>query len=207
MTRNIWSYNETLLAFNLYCKTSFGRIHYRNPDIINLAEIIGRTPSSVAMKMANLASFDPELQKRGIKGLSNSSKIEREIWNNFNKNGTALIIQANELLKTYKSNSSLIFTKINEPVEENLDELPKGYNLETITTRRLGQDFFRHSVLASYNHRCCITGINVQQFLVASHIKPWIVSDDITEKTNPRNGLCLNSLHDKAFDCSFILWI
>lgn len=156
------------------------------------------------MKMVNLASLDPELQKRGIKGLSNSSKTEKEIWNDFNNNGTALIVQANELLKQYKSTNSLNFTEINKPIEEEQKELPIGTNLETITTRRLGQDFFRRSVLASYNYRCCITGINVQQFLVASHIKPWAVSDDITEKTNPRNGLCLNSLHDKAFDCGFI---
>ncbi|MBP5470123.1 MAG: HNH endonuclease [Candidatus Riflebacteria bacterium] len=204
MTKNNWSYNETLLAFNLYCKIPFGRINYRNPDIINLAEIIGRTPSSVAMKMVNLASLDPELQKRGIKGLSNNSKIEKEIWNDFNIDSTALIIQANELLKQYKSTNSLNFTEINKPIEEDLIELPKGSNLETITTRRLGQVFFRRCVLASYDYKCCVTGINVQQFLVASHIKPWVASDDKTEKTNPRNGLCLNSLHDKAFDCGLI---
>ncbi len=204
MNRNNWSYNETLLAFNLYCKIPFGRIHFRNPDIINLAEILGRTPSSVAMKMVNLASLDPELQKRGIKGLSNNSKVEKQIWNDFNIDGTALIIQANELLKQYKSTNPLNFAEINKPIEENLEELPEGSNLETVTTRRLGQDFFRRSVLASYNYRCCITGIGVQQLLVASHIKPWSVSDDKTEKTNPRNGLCLNSLHDKAFDNGFI---
>ena len=40
--------------------------------------------------------------------------------------------------------------------------------------------------------------------LIASHIKPWSVSDEKTERTNPRNGLCLNALHDKAFDKGLI---
>lgn len=39
--------------------------------------------------------------------------------------------------------------------------------------------------------------------LIASHIKPWKESTD-SEKTNPRNGLCLNALHDKAFDKGYI---
>lgn len=40
--------------------------------------------------------------------------------------------------------------------------------------------------------------------LIASHIKPWKVSDIRTERKNPSNGLCLNSLHDKAFDRGLI---
>jgi putative restriction endonuclease len=34
--------------------------------------------------------------------------------------------------------------------------------------------------------------------LVASHIIPW--ADDPKQRMNPRNGLCLNALHDRAFD-------
>lgn len=60
------------------------------------------------------------------------------------------------------------------------------------------------SVLNSYGNRCCITGLKKSDLLVASHIKPWKVSNEQTERTNPRNGLCLNSLHDKAFDRGFI---
>ena len=39
--------------------------------------------------------------------------------------------------------------------------------------------------------------------MIASHIKPWNKSDEC-EKTNPQNGLCLNALHDKAFDRGFL---
>ena len=34
--------------------------------------------------------------------------------------------------------------------------------------------------------------------LVASHIKPWAVSEET--RTDPENGLCLCVLHDKAYD-------
>lgn len=38
--------------------------------------------------------------------------------------------------------------------------------------------------------------------MVASHIKPW--KADEKNRLNPHNGLCLNSIHDKAFDRGFI---
>ena len=75
---------------------------------------------------------------------------------------------------------------------------------ERMTKTRVGQYFFRMAVLTSYRNRCCITGMEKPELLVASHIKPWKDSDEKTERTNPSNGLCLNSLHDKAFDRGFI---
>jgi len=57
-------------------------------------------------------------------------------------------------------------------------------------------------VLNSYGVRCCISGINVPRLLVASHIKPW--RDFPKERLDPRNGLCLSSLHDAAFDAGLM---
>ncbi|MDQ2976730.1 MAG: HNH endonuclease [Acidobacteriota bacterium] len=67
---------------------------------------------------------------------------------------------------------------------------------------RRGQQFFRQTVLNSYGVRCCISGINVPRLLVASHIKPW--RDFPKDRLDPRNGLCLSSLHDAAFDAGLI---
>lgn len=67
----------------------------------------------------------------------------------------------------------------------------------------MNQNFFRKTVLSAYDFTCCITGIRTEQLLIASHIKPWKDSSE-DEKVNPRNGLCLNALHDKAFDRGFI---
>ena len=57
-------------------------------------------------------------------------------------------------------------------------------------------------ILATYNSTCCITKINIPDLLVASHITPW--SKDEKNRLNPTNGLCLNALHDKAFDKGLI---
>jgi putative restriction endonuclease len=80
---------------------------------------------------------------------------------------------------------------------------PSGPTESTASVRvRRGQQFFRQTVLNSYGVRCCISGINVPRLLVASHIKRW--ADHPTERLNPRNGLCLSSLHDVAFDDGLI---
>jgi predicted restriction endonuclease len=71
----------------------------------------------------------------------------------------------------------------------------------TVKVRR-GQQFFRQSILNAYDVRCCISGINVPRFLIASHIKPW--RDFPNERLDPRNGLCLSSLHDAAFDAGLV---
>jgi putative restriction endonuclease len=58
--------------------------------------------------------------------------------------------------------------------------------------------------MSAYDNTCCITGIAIPEILIASHIKPWKDSNPQTERTNPKNGLCLNALHDKAFDSGLI---
>lgn len=85
-----------------------------------------------------------------------------------------------------------------------INEIPAGEYRNQVMKARVGQYFFRTAVLNSYDNRCCVTGLTKPDLLIASHIKPWKVSDEQTERTNPCNGLCLNSLHDKAFDRGLI---
>src|SRR2546425_13167121 len=61
-------------------------MHARNPRVIELARLLGRTPSSVAMKLVNLASLDPAHQARGIKGLANHTRADELIWREFQTN-------------------------------------------------------------------------------------------------------------------------
>ncbi|MBC8288419.1 MAG: HNH endonuclease, partial [Nitrospinae bacterium] len=77
-----------------------------------------------------------------------------------------------------------------------------GSNKAVQSTTRVGQNFFRRSVLSAYNSKCCISGMAIPSLLVASHIVPWRV--DEKNRLNPRNGLCLSVLHDKAFDIGVI---
>ena len=80
--------------------------------------------------------------------------------------------------------------------------LKEGKTREAVVKIRVNQSFFRSAVLASYDNKCCITGIPLTELLIASHIIPW--SKDEKNRLNPENGLCLNSLHDRAFDKGLI---
>jgi hypothetical protein len=69
---------------------------------------------------------------------------------------------------------------------------------DTLIKARLVQSFFRNAVLTAYDTRCALTGIAHPELLTASHIIPW--HTDPKRRADPRNGLCLNPLHDRAFD-------
>jgi len=189
---NNWTREELILAINLYFKTTFGRIHNRNPEIIQLAELIGRTASSVAYKLANFASIDPTLDR---KGASNYSKLDALVWEEFFNDWEGLSFESEKLLAQYEKR---------DLVQEVIGSTESfiGSDRESLVKIRVNQNFFRKSILASYDNTCCITGIKMPKLLVASHIIPW--SKDEQNRLNPSNGLCLNALHDKAFDSGLI---
>jgi len=192
-----WSRDELIVAFNLYCKTPFTKINSRNKAVIELAPIVGRSPSSVALKLANFARFDPALQERNISGMRHGSKVEAEIWNEFSHNWEELAYQSELILARFKNDSIENSTGI---IKEGLP--PEGRERDVIVKARVNQSFFRQTILASYDNKCCITGISVPELLVAGHIIPWSI--DKKNRMNPRNGLCLNALHDMAFDKGLI---
>ena len=59
---------------------------------------MGRTPSSLAMKLSNFASLDPVQRARGIKGLSGASKQDRDMWNEFHSHINDLGPESEQLL-------------------------------------------------------------------------------------------------------------
>lgn len=194
-----WNREETILAFDLYCRTPFGKIGSSNPDVVELAALLGRTTGSIGLKMQNLAHLDPELQKRNVRAMAHGSKLDKEIFFEFSNNWTELSYQA-QMIK-----ARLQKKNIDEVVcMDDIKEIPAGEYRERMMKVRIGQYFFRMTVLNSYNNRCCVTGLNEKKLLVASHIKPWNVCNEENERTNPKNGLCLNFLHDKAFDKGLI---
>ncbi len=198
MRASNWSRDELIVAFNLYCKIPFGRIHIRNPQIIELARAIGRSPSSVSWKLANFARLDPSLKKRNIAGASHGSKSEEGIWDEFKDDWDNLAYVSERLLAKFLDHP-IEYENQPIPVEQ---ELPIGRERESLVRIRVNQAFFRQAVLTSYGNRCCITGISIPGLLNASHIVPWSI--DTKNRTNPRNGLCLNALHDRAFDRGLI---
>ena len=195
--QKLWTRDELILAINLYCKTPFGKIHRNNPKVIELATLIGRTPNSVSFKLVNFASFDPSLKARGIKGASNASKLDLEIWNEFYNDWDRLPFESEKLLAKYANSS------VEQVSEIEIDDLPKEGKVRTQLVKvRVNQNFFRAMVIASYNNKCCITGISNRELLVAGHIRPWGV--DEKNRMNPQNGLAINALHDKAFEAGLI---
>lgn len=193
---NNWTKEETIIAFNVYCKIPFKSSSKTNPTIIKYANIIGRSPSALNMKVGNFGRLDPDLRKQGIIGLGNGSKLDEIVWNEFNGNWEKLAFESELLLAEFQNK------KIEEIINDDVFEFPLGTERETIIKQRVNQNFFRSTILSSYNLKCCITGLSISDFLVASHIKPW--KADELNRLNPHNGLCLNSIHDKAFDKGFI---
>lgn len=66
--RRGWGRDELLVAFNLYCRLAFGQLRSGNPEVVKLAEALGRSPSSVSMKLCNFASFDPAHREKVFLG-------------------------------------------------------------------------------------------------------------------------------------------
>jgi len=197
-----WTREHTLIALNLYCKLPFGQLHRSNPIIIEVAAKMGRNANSLAMKLCNFASLDPVQRARGIKGLEGASQQDREMWKEFHDHPAVLGPQSEQDLHdlfTHDETKELDFLardKVRLVAPSGPTEIER-----TVKARR-GQQFFRQSVLNAYDVRCCISGINVPDLLIASHIKPWGKFPD--DRLNPRNGLCLSKLHDAAFDGGLI---
>ncbi|NMM22715.1 MAG: HNH endonuclease [Phycicoccus sp.] len=79
-----------------------------------------------------------------------------------------------------------------------------------VASARLGQHRFAVEVLSNHGHRCVFCGLHVEtsqgrasRMLVASHIKPWRVSN-ASERLDPANGLSACPTHDVAFDTGLL---
>jgi len=196
--RRLWTREELIVALNLYLKLPFGKLHTGTPEIIRLANLLNRTPGSVAMRLNNFASVDPYHQQRGIGGLPGGKKQVEPIWNEFINDKDTLLYESERILAE-RENLSLE-TKYAESLKD-IDHLKGEYKVREVKTR-INQNVFRQIVLANYSSRCAITGIDISDMLVASHILPW--SKNEQERLNPENGICLSSLYDKAYDKGYV---
>ncbi|MEB0263697.1 MULTISPECIES: HNH endonuclease [unclassified Mucilaginibacter] len=196
--QTLWTKEQLLLAINLYSKIPFGKMSAGNAIVKEWALLIGRSPAAVARKLGNFASFDPKLLERGVKGLPNVSKLDREVWNEYMNNWDELFIESETLLAQKKHTT---IEQLN-PIELIEPETMVGREAIRQVVVRLDQTVFRKMVLSNFADTCCITGINQPELLIASHILPW--SLDAGNRLNPRNGLALNNLHDKAFERGLI---
>jgi putative restriction endonuclease len=194
----LWTRDELILALNLYLKLPFGKLHSRTPEIIHLAKIMDRSANSVAMRLNNFANVDPFHQKRGIKGLEGGKKQVQPIWDEFINNKDELLFESERILANKEKIE--LETKFAETLK-GIEDLKGEVKIRAVKTR-VNQNVFRQIVLANYNGKCAISGIDIPDLLVASHIIPW--SKNEKERLNPANGICLSPLYDRAYDKGYI---
>jgi len=187
----LWSRDELILAFELYCCIPFRRTKANNPRVRELAQLLQRSPAAVARKLGNFGAFDPVLREQNISGLGHGSQLDRQIWDEFHSDWNGLVFEAHKL------RCSIMSLRPDEP--EAALTAPVGPPERIRTTKeRVHQSFFRQVVLSSYEATCCITGLKIAECLIASHIIPW--SENECYRTDPANGLCLSATFDRLFD-------
>ena len=135
--------------------------------------------------MVNFASLDETVDR---KGMGNVSAADREIWAEFFAAPATFLDRVDGIKEA----------QFDIPERVLAFELREGRDVEYTAKGRRNQDFFRRSVLAAYDSRCAVTGITQSELLVASHIVSW--AENVELRVNPTNGICLNALHDRAFD-------
>lgn len=182
---NSWSRNELISAYNLYCKIPINEINPKNTKIIKFADLLGKTPKEVTKRFSNFSKLDAS-----VNILEGIEEEDKSTWTYFNEDWEK---------SAYESENKIIDF---ENKLKSITKFPKGKERESVIKSRINQNFFRNAVLTSYQNKCCITGLPFVELLNASHIIPW--ATDATNRLNPHNGLCLNALHDRAFDKGFI---
>lgn len=194
--QNRWTREELILTLSVYFQLPFGRLNRATPEVKELARLIGRTDNSAALRLVNFAACDPYITESGRKGMPAGKAVCEPIWDEFANDKERLFIEAQQIKARLQ----------NKSIEDSLLITPReleGKERETVIRQRVNQSAFRSMILSNYEGRCAITGINIPELLVASHIIPWVDSTP-QQKLSPENGICLSALYDKAFDKGFI---
>lgn len=202
MSRTLWTREEFMLVMNLYTKIRYGQFNNRNPEVIELAKLINKTPGAVAYKLVHLSSQDPFHRNRGIKGLANPGRNAIAIYKEFQENWDEMLYQSEVLLAKYKNKT--IEQEYSEWEDADLEFLneKEGLDKKRLVKTRVNQSLFRRIILNNYSNTCVVCSLNIKQLLLASHILKW--SENQKERLNPENGLCLCSIHDRSFELGYI---
>lgn len=187
-----WLRDDVIAAYALYCITPLNKINPSNKIIQQVAEARELSLASLVMRMRNFQYIDPAISGEGKKGLGHVAKLDKEIFEEFRNDWGELSIYAEEVtgLAIFDADPEQGARPISSLTEKN-----------KVSRER---HFFRASVFAAYNNKCCITGLELPTLLVASHIKPYSECRGSAERTDPHNGLLLNTFYDKAFDQGLI---
>lgn len=146
--------------------------------------------------------FDPEMNRNcwaipeSIEGLS-SDGCERILAKLLDVNAVGR--QGDFIAEQLEIDTSLV-NDFEDRIESG--EYGVGDEFSSVKVRGSAQKVFSSRVRADYGYKCALTGVSTPQFLVASHIVPW--SHDASIRLDPRNGICLSLLVDRAFEVGYI---
>lgn len=163
----------------------------QNVDFGNaLWPVVGKNPWENIYFLANITKVDIDKSK---------FVVDLGYASNYTVPG-ALKVDDNKYSGTISQNFEI-------PVSENVAETNverdfSGENIQSTGTRRVGHSKFSKEVKENYDYSCAVCGITETEFLVAGYISPW--AEDPENRLNPQNGICLCSLHDKAFEYGYI---
>lgn len=192
---NLWSREETVVAFNVYCQIPFRKSNKTHLLVVEYARLLGRSPSALNMKIGNFGRLDPELKERGISGLLHGAKTEESVWAEFSDDPGALLEESERIVKTLQKKTEV------RDQSDNFNPI-SGEERRLFVKCRYGQDFFREVVLSAYASKCCISQISERRLLEACHIVSW--AEDAQNRLNPKNGLCLNLFFHGAYDAHLL---
>ena len=197
--------DELVLVLALYKSMDRRDVRKDNPRIVRLSEFLkgvgsgpdgaGRSPGSVYMKMNNYMSLDPDY---GGTGCENIGQGDKEVWDRFYDAGFCGLAEAatrteRRLAGFYEGEFLFEDGSCRE------SELEGGLR-EYMERARIERDIFRSRTVGSYNGACCITGSKNRSLVGACPIKPLEAClESPKDKLDPRNGLCLNVFHERAF--------
>ncbi|MBV6440931.1 MAG: hypothetical protein EPGJADBJ_02607 [Saprospiraceae bacterium] len=68
-----------------------------------------------------------------------------------------------------------------------------------LVNSRVGQGWYRLNILSRWDNKCAVTGCNIPNILIASHIVPWNQATD-EERLDIENGILLAPHIDALFD-------
>jgi len=102
------------------------------------------------------------------------------------------------LIKGYEGFGLYDSEGLKERIDKELENIQEKYK-ESVLKTRVGQTYFRTSLLNKHNNKCAICGVEGENLLIASHIKAWKDCEK-GEHLDENNGLLLCPNHDKVFD-------
>lgn len=191
MSGTQWSRDEYLVTLDLYLNHPDIVEDQTDPEIQEVASLIGRSPGAVALRLANFRHLDPS----STEGMSHVSNDSERIWEEYHDKHRELAIEADRARKRLASGTDDSLGR--DESARTIDEARTG-EATTETSTRLGQADFRQIVLDRYAHQCLLCDVREPGLLIAGHILPWAEFEN--ERGDPENGLVLCYNHHEAFD-------